>query len=226
MSLCVTYRRVSTTEQGDSGAGLEAQESRLASEIAMRGWTRVGDYKDIASGKTTAGRDQLDEALRLVRSGETATTLMVMKLDRLCRSVLDFALLVADAGKVGWNLVLLDPAVDLSTPSGLLLANIMASVAQWERQMIGARTSDALRALQANGVTLGRPPALPLETVQDICARRSNGETYQRIADLLNELHVPTAHGGDMWHPATARAVCRSQAGRSALASTIATTGE
>jgi DNA invertase Pin-like site-specific DNA recombinase len=120
----------------------------------VRGWTRVADFPEVASGKSAEGRERLQEALSMVRGGD-AGTLMVTKLDRLCRSVLDFAMTTADAGKLGWNLVMLEPAVDLSTPHGEMMANIMASVAQWERRIIGQRTSEALRALQAGLPTFG-----------------------------------------------------------------------
>jgi DNA invertase Pin-like site-specific DNA recombinase len=211
VSLVVTYRRVSTEEQGESGAGLDAQESRLTAEIAVRGWTRVADFPEVASGKSAEGRERLQEALSMVRGGD-AGTLMVTKLDRLCRSVLDFAMTTADAGKLGWNLVMLEPAVDLSTPHGEMMANIMASVAQWERRIIGQRTSEALRALQANGVTLGRPSGVPEHVVAFIRHGRGYGRSYRDIADALNRRGEPTGQGGVKWHPSSVRAVELSQA--------------
>jgi DNA invertase Pin-like site-specific DNA recombinase len=210
----VTYRRVSTEEQGDSGAGLEAQDQRLAAEIAIRGWTRVADFPEVASGKSTTGREELGRALEMVKAGD-AGTLMVTKLDRLCRSVLDFAMTTADAGKHGWNLVMLEPAVDLSTPHGALLANIMASVAEWERQIIGQRTSEALRALQAQGTRLGHPPA-ELPVIARVVAGRSAGMTYRELADVLNADGVPRGQGGVRWYPSSVRAVALSQAARGA----------
>lgn len=214
VSQVVTYRRVSTEEQGDSGAGLEAQEQKLAVEIAVRDWTRVADFPEIASGKSTANREELHKALTMVRRGD-AGTLMVTKLDRLCRSVLDFAMTTAEAGKLGWNLVMLEPAVDLSTAHGKLLANIMASVAEWERQIIGQRTSEALRALQAAGTRLGHPPA-ELEVIARVLAARASGHTYRHIADALNAEGIPTGQGGVEWYPSSVRAVAISQAARSA----------
>jgi DNA invertase Pin-like site-specific DNA recombinase len=211
VSLVVTYRRVSTEEQGESGAGLDAQESRLTAEIAVRGWTRVADFPEVASGKSAEGRERLQEALSMVRGGD-AGTLMVTKLDRLCRSVLDFAMTTADAGKLGWNLVMLEPAVDLSTPHGEMMANIMASVAQWERRIIGQRTSEALRALQANGVTLGRPSGVEEPTVGLIREQRARGMSYRAIAYELNRGGIPTGQGGAQWYPSSVRAVELSQA--------------
>lgn len=216
VSLVVTYRRVSTEEQGESGAGLDAQDSRLVTEIAARRWTRVADFPEVASGKSADARPELQRALTMVREGE-AGTLMVTKLDRLCRSVLDFALTTADAGKLGWNLVMLEPAVDLSTPHGEMMANIMASVAQWERRIIGQRTSEALRALQANGVVLGRPSGVPDQVVKKIRHGRRFGMSYRSLAMELNRTGAPTGQGGAKWYPSTVRAVELSQAAREAV---------
>lgn len=66
------------------------------------------------------------------------------KLDRLSRSVLDFAALMQRARRRGWNPVVLDLGVDTSMPAGALMANVMASFAEYERHLIGQRTSDAL----------------------------------------------------------------------------------
>jgi len=70
--------------------------------------------------------------------------LIVSKLDRLSRSLLDFAGLMTRARDGGWNLVALDLGIDLSTPAGEFMASVMASAAQWERRLIGQRTRDAL----------------------------------------------------------------------------------
>lgn len=61
------------------------------------------------------------------------------------------------AQKKGWNLVACDLGIDLSTPAGEFKANVMGSAAQWERKLIGQRTKDALAAMRAQGVKLGRP---------------------------------------------------------------------
>jgi Resolvase, N terminal domain len=67
------------------------------------------------------------------------------KLDRLSRSLLDFASLMEDARREGWALVILDLGIDTTTPSGEMIANVMATFAQFERRLIGQRTKDALR---------------------------------------------------------------------------------
>ena len=132
---------------------------------------------------------------------------MVAKLDRLSRSLKDFALLMERAQKRGWNLVACDLGIDLSTPAGEFMANVMGSAAQWERRIIGQRTKDALAVKRAQGVRLGRPSALPRDVVERILRARKEGEGWSAIARGLNIENVPTAHGGAKWHPSTVRAV-------------------
>src|SRR6185437_7338010 len=98
-------------------------------------------------------RPHLQAALAACRAGE-ATGLVVAKLDRLSRSLIDFARLLEEAKKHGFNVVALDLGVDLSTPSGEFLANVMASAAQWERRIIGERTKSALAVKRAQGMRL------------------------------------------------------------------------
>ena len=98
----VGYIRVSTDEQGDSGAGLEAQRAAIAAEAKRRGWHLVEILEDTASGKTMTRRPGLAAALQRLESG-AADALAVAKLDRLSRSLLDFAGLVERSRKQGWQ---------------------------------------------------------------------------------------------------------------------------
>jgi DNA invertase Pin-like site-specific DNA recombinase len=199
----VAYTRVSTTEQADSGLGLSAQRAAIEAEVDRRAWSLTTVYTDAgASGRSLANRPALADALDVLRRGE-AQTLVVAKLDRLSRSLLDFAGLMQRAQREGWALVALDLGVDTTTPTGRLVASVMASVAEWERETIGQRTKDALAAKRAQGVRLGRPRSLDDGTATRIRELRENGLTYQRIADSLTEEGVPTARGGSRWYPST-----------------------
>ena len=99
----IGYVRVSTDEQADSGLGLAAQRAAMATEAEKRGWTLVEVHEDAESGKSL-DRPGLTEALAAIESGEAAG-IVVAKLDRLCRSLKDFAVLMEQAQKDGWNLV-------------------------------------------------------------------------------------------------------------------------
>jgi DNA invertase Pin-like site-specific DNA recombinase len=92
-----------------------------------------------------------------------------------------------------------------------LVANITSSVAQWERRIIAARTSEAMQAMKARGVRLGRPVELAEDVRHRIAAERAEGESFRAIADRLNAEQVPTARGG-RWHASTVRAVMDSLA--------------
>lgn len=204
----IGYTRVSTEEQGDSRAGLEAQEAAIRTECERRGWDLLDMRADVASGKSLRRRDRLGETLRDLAAGH-AEALVVAKLDRLSRSVLDFAGIMEMAAKEGWSVVVLDLGVDTTTPNGELVANIMISMAQWERRIIGDRTKAALKAVKARGTRVGRKPGVDEETLRLIRALRSSGLSWQRVADALTAEGVPTAQGGQ-WHAATVRRLVKS----------------
>lgn len=207
----VAYVRVSTGEQATSGLGLDAQRATIQAEADRRGWTIVEWCEDAgASAKSMANRPGLAEALAAIENGQAAG-IVVAKLDRLSRSLVDFAGLMARASVEGWNLVALDLGVDLSTPAGRFLANVMASAAEWEREIIGARTRDALAAKKAAGATLGRPRQLPDAVRERIVSAHQAGASFATIARDLTADNVPTAQGGAKWWPSTVRAIATGE---------------
>jgi DNA invertase Pin-like site-specific DNA recombinase len=199
----VGYLRVSTAGQVQSGAGLEDQRQAIRSECERRGWylTRVW-ADDAVSGRSIDRRPALQDALDALGGGE-ASVLVTSKLDRLSRSVLDFAALMARAEREGWAIVVLDVNVDTSTPSGEMLAHVVASFAQYERRLISERTRRALAVKRAEGVQLGRPRSIPENVRSRIVAMRSQGLTYRAIADVLNVDDVPRGQRGTKWWPST-----------------------
>src|SRR5436190_43399 len=102
----IGYARVSTEEQGASGAGLEAQRHTIEEECVRRNWHLLRVEQDVFSGKT-AKRPGLQAALDACRQGD-ADGLLVAKLDRLSRSMRDFTALMEKAQNEGWVLVALD----------------------------------------------------------------------------------------------------------------------
>lgn len=205
----IAYLRVSTSEQADSRAGIEAQRAAIVAEAQRRGWTELRFIEDAGhSGKTTK-RPGLAVALEALKRGE-ATGLVVSKMDRLSRSLLDFVQIMDVAQRQGWALIALDCPVDPSTPTGEAMASIVATFAQLERRLIGQRTREALAAKRAAGVRLGRPRELPDGVVARISTARQAGESLRAIAARLNDDGVPTAHGGASWHASTVRAVLAS----------------
>jgi DNA invertase Pin-like site-specific DNA recombinase len=206
----IGYVRVSTVEQGDSGAGLEAQRRAIAAYCQSRGWTLIRVEQDITSGASTNGRHGLAEALAAIHRFE-AGTLVVAKLDRLSRSVGDFASMLDAARREGWNLAVLDLGCDLSTPMGEAMAGMASVFAQFERRVIGERTRAALAVKRSQGVRLGRPRVIDEKVRRRIRTVRQSGRTLQAICDLLNRDRVPTVRGGP-WLPSTVDRVLKTAA--------------
>ena len=200
---------MSTEEQRGSGAGLAAQRAAILAECQRRGWHLVDVIEDAGYSAKDLKRPGVRIALDMLQSGG-ADALVVAKLDRLSRSMLDFAGIMAAAQKQGWGLIALDCAVDTTTPAGEAMANVLATFAQFERRLISQRTKDALAAKRAQGVRLGRPRQLPQRVVNRILREREQGRTLASIAEGLNRDGVPTAQGGLRWYASTVRAVLRS----------------
>jgi DNA invertase Pin-like site-specific DNA recombinase len=207
----IGYLRVSTEEQAVSGLGLADLRSVITADAGRRGWEHVTFLSDEGYSARNLARPSIAIALEMLRKGE-ASVLVVSKLDRLSRSLLDFATVMDTAKREGWQLVVLDLAIDTTVPSGALMANILACFAEYERQLIGARTSAALQQLKVQGRRLGRPRTLPAEVTDRIVGERADGKTLRAIAAGLNADSVPTARGGTSWYPSTVRAVLSSAA--------------
>jgi DNA invertase Pin-like site-specific DNA recombinase len=201
----IGYVRVSTEEQGMSGAGLQAQRSVIISECERRGWTLIGIAEDIGRSGKDLKRPGVQAALEALAAGE-ASALVVAKLDRLSRSMLDFAQVMATARKQSWALVALDVQVDTTTPSGEAMAHMLATFSQFERRLISERTRQALAQKRAAGVRLGALPEIDAAVTERIRAERAAGKTLREIAEALNADGIPTARGG-RWHASTMQRV-------------------
>lgn len=208
----VTYRRVSTTEQADSGLGLAAQTKAISASITARGWTVAEDCTDegVSGSIAPEKRPQLAHALGMLARGE-ADALIVAKLDRATRSVADLCHLLELSDREGWDFIALDLGIDTSTPMGRAMAQMASVFSELERKMIGQRTSDALQALKANGRRLGRPVDLPDDVRTRIEQDRAQGRSLRQIADGLTADGIPTARGG-AWHASTVSKVLASVA--------------
>lgn len=201
----IGYIRVSTEEQADSGAGLEAQRRAIMLEVERRGWMLTGIVEDAGFSAKDMRRPGVQTVLETLAAGG-AEGLVVAKLDRLSRSMLDFAGVMVRAQVEGWALVLLDVAVDTSTPAGEMMANVMCTFAQFERKLIGQRTRDALAVRKSAGVRLGRPERACGRVRARILEERETC-SLAAIARRLTEEGVPTSQGGARWYPSTVRAV-------------------
>jgi DNA invertase Pin-like site-specific DNA recombinase len=193
---------VSTEEQAHSGLGIEAQTAAILAECERRGWS-VEILADVGrSGKQV--NPELRRALDLLQSGQ-ADGLVVSKLDRLARSVQHASSVINSAQEQGWDLVVIDGALDLTTAGGRAMANMLATFAQWEAEMISTRTKEALAARKARGLDQGRKSAIPAGVLRRIVLSRDAGASFGSIAqELTDELYLsPT--GLPVWHESTVR---------------------
>lgn len=178
----VAYVRVSTKEQASEGVSLDMQASAIRSWAEAMGHEITTVYREEGVGASSLDRPMLQAAM-----GPALTTcdgIVVLKLDRLVRSVASLAELMDTFNAEGKALISVRDSLDTTSAGGRLVANIMASVAQWEREIIGERTSEALQELKRQGVRLGRPPSedVPLETVQRVRLLSVGGLSQRAIA--------------------------------------------
>jgi DNA invertase Pin-like site-specific DNA recombinase len=204
----VAYLRVSTSKQGDSGLGLEAQRAAITAYLNGGKWEVLAEFIEIESGKRN-DRPKLAEAMRLCR--KKGATLVIAKLDRLARNVHFVSGLMES--KVDFV------ACDNPTANKLTI-HILAAVAEDEAVRISARTKAALAAAKARGTVLGgrRVSKRRLVEIGDAARQarslRVNAErgtlrlkikkiqdegatTLRAIASALNEQRVDAPRGGE-----------------------------
>ena len=180
--LALAYCRVSTTEQAEEGASLDAQETRLRLEAERRGWAIEIVREEGKSAKSITGRPMLLDALRRLDAGE-ADVLLAVRLSRVSRSLTDFAGLYDRSGKRGWALVIPESGIDTTaeaSPTARFSAQIQAAAAELERSLISAQTKDGMAqrkregwaptAKNPDGRPAGRPRVLPQPVLDRILA--------------------------------------------------------
>jgi DNA invertase Pin-like site-specific DNA recombinase len=171
--------RVSTDDQT-----LDIQHAALA----QAGCTKV--FAEKISG-ARSDRPQLAKLLKSLGPGDLV---VITKLDRLARSTHDLQVTLKSLRAAGADFKVLDnPALDTTTVHGKLLFDIMGAIAEFERGMIVARTSEGRKAAKARGVHMGRPPKLSPHQRREALQRRANGDS---LADIARSFGVdPTTIG-------------------------------
>ena len=166
--MIVGYARVST-----GGQTLHHQQAALVEA----GCTKV--FSEKVSGAKT-DRQHLAKALAALTPGDT---LIVTKLDRLARSTRDLLNTLAEIAKAGATFKSLgDPWCDTTSAHGRLMLTVLGGLAEFERHLILARTSEGRQRAQARGVRFGRKPSLTAHQRQEALARRARGEALVDIA--------------------------------------------
>lgn len=202
MQRFISYRRVSSAEQGRSGLGLEAQAAAIQHFIGSRGGQLLQDFVEVETGKGSNAlerRPKLRDALAAAK--KRRAVLVVSKLDRLSRNV-NFISGVMESG--------VDFAVAEAPNADPFMLHIYAAVAERERETIAQRISAALQAKKARGETVGnvanlRPhnahrkataDAFAQRLARTIRAYRKAGMTQREMVEELNAQGVKTARGG------------------------------
>ena len=148
----IAYIRVSTDKQQDKGHSLLAQQEKITAYASLYDLDIV-DYVIETGSAKNLNREGLQGALAQIKSGK-ADALIVVKLDRLTRSVVDLGYLVETYfNKAG--LLSVSEQIDTRSASGRLVLNVLASVSQWEREAIGERTAAVKQSMKANGLYCG-----------------------------------------------------------------------
>jgi len=173
------YARVSTTDQHVDG-----QLHALRAYAQARGLEVAGEYVDHGVSGAKARRPALDRLLADARRRKL-DAIACTKLDRLARSVRHLTTLAAELEALGVDLVVLDQAIDTSTPSGRFLFHTLGAVAELERDLIRERTRAGLAAARRRGVRMGRPEALDAEARARLRRLVASGTPQRRIAELL-----------------------------------------
>jgi DNA invertase Pin-like site-specific DNA recombinase len=151
----VAYLRVSTNKQADRGVSLEAQRAKVEVYANLFDLDLVAIEVDAGESAKSLERPALQAALAMLRKGQ-ADALLVVKLDRLTRSVRDLCDLVDDYFRDGKHALLsVGEQVDTRSASGRMVLNILTVIGQWEREAIGERTASALRHKAAKGEFTG-----------------------------------------------------------------------
>jgi DNA invertase Pin-like site-specific DNA recombinase len=216
MRQAVAYIRVSTTMQGKSGLGIEAQREAIARFAAAEGCEILAEVVEVETGK---GSDALDRrpklAEALAKARRAKVPVVVAKLCRLSRDVAFISGLMAH--RVPFVVA------ELGADADPFMLHIYAALAEKERHLISDRTRAALAAKKAQGATLGNRTNLGEASAKGASANRAVADAFaanvlpvvrqiqasgvtgfRAIAEALNARGIRTARGG-AWHDSTVR---------------------
>jgi DNA invertase Pin-like site-specific DNA recombinase len=219
----VAYLRVSTEKQADKGVSLDAQRAKVEAYASLYDLDLVAVEVDAGVSAKSLDRPALGRALGMLRSGD-ADAILVVKLDRMTRSVRDLGELVERYFAAGrWALLSVSEQIDTRSAAGRLVLNVLASVSQWEREAIGERTAVAMQHKRAlYEYTGGEPPygfrvgedgvhIEPVDAEQRViaaaCELRAAGLSLRKIGAEL-EARGMRPRSGRSWTAKVVRTLC------------------
>jgi DNA invertase Pin-like site-specific DNA recombinase len=221
----IGYIRVSTADQADSGLSLNHQESKIRAYCEALDISLVDIVSDAGYSAKTLKRPGMTEVVEQIKN-KTVDAVIILKLDRLTRSVKDLGAMTALFEKTGVALVSVQDSINTSTAAGRLVLNVLGSVAQWESEAIGERTKAAMSVKKAAGQLVGAVPygynldsdgstltenAAEQRTLKLIRKLRNQGLSYNKIALYLNKKGIATKQG-KTWAAQTISNLCKGAA--------------
>jgi DNA invertase Pin-like site-specific DNA recombinase len=180
MTRVAIYARVSTKEQST-----EPQVAQLTAYCQARGWTEVVVFRDDGISGVRDNRPELDRLRQRMAAGEFGA-IIVSKMDRLGRSLGMILRFWDEADAAGTRVIVIDQGIDTSTPAGRLQRNMLAALAEFERELILERTRSGIARARALGKKFGAPRRIPEYVAREVRARRERGESLRMISQRMN----------------------------------------
>ena len=221
MKKAVGYVRVSTADQVDNGASLDAQSAKIKAWCALNDYALCDVLMDRGlSGKSMKNREGLQKALASMEKG---AALVVYSLSRLARSTRDALAISELLSKRGADLVSLSEQIDTTSAAGKMVFRMLSVLAEFERDLISERTRAVLSYKKSKGEKYAPVPfgysedagrlvelAEEAAVVAEIIVMKEQGHTLMAIADTLNARGVQGKRGG-MWYASTVRYIIGRQ---------------
>ena len=173
-----TYSRVSTSHHGQNP---EVQVHELRRYCEARGWAIAQDVVDHGFSGATDARPGLKRLLELARTRQI-DVIVVVKLDRLFRSLKHLVSTLEEFQHLGVQFVAVRDNVDYTTPAGRLFVQMLGSLAEFEKSLLRERTMMGLAHARAKGKRLGRPQVHDPIVIRDL---RGRGMSYRAISRSL-----------------------------------------
>ena len=219
----IGYIRVSTEGQATEGVSLDAQSAKIRAYCELNDLELVEIVGDAGKSAKNTNRDGLQQCLTMLSNNE-ATALVVYKLDRLSRKIIDTLNLISEIESHGASLHSISEKLDTSSALGKFFVNMTAALAQLERDQISERVTMAMAHKKDEGQHCGAAP-FGFEMVNKELVRvesqhnaitiirdmRHKGAALRAIAEHLNGEGIPTQRGGK-WQASTINQIIKREA--------------
>lgn len=196
----VSYTRVSTREQSEDGQSLANQRDRIQAYCKAKEYELVEGFSDPGASAKDLNREGLQSLIEEIKD-DSIDVVVIYKLDRLTRSVKGLGRLIDDIfGAEDVALASVKDSFDTTTANGRMVMNLLATVAQWERETVAERTEDALAHKKQRGEWTGRVPfgwkvgddgklvedLEEQDKIQKVKRAKRRGRSYREVADTYD----------------------------------------